>query len=121
MRRRRPRRGSSSARWPASLRSRCARKATPCSRSSRSTPDIVIVEGGQASQASALNAGLAAADADAIAILEDDDQWQPNFLEQALAAFEVADFVSSTQLAVLVNGEVLRIFDFPTPSGWVIK
>ena len=84
-------------------------------------PQVVVVEGGQASQASALNAGLAAVDADAVAILEDDDQWQPNFLEPALAAFEVADFVSSTQLAVLVHGEVLRSFDFPTPSGWVIK
>ncbi len=82
---------------------------------------VVVVEGKQASQASALNAGLEAADSDAVAILEDDDQWQQNFLEQALAAFEVADFVSSTQLATLVNGDVLRIFDFPTPSGWVIK
>ncbi len=87
----------------------------------RISSDIRVIEAKQALQSAALNAALAEARGDAVSILEDDDHWQPMFLEQALAALGDAEFVSSTQLSTLVNGEVLRIFDFPTPSGWVMK
>ena len=56
-----------------------------------------------------------------MAILEDDDQWASQFLERAIAALEKVDFVSSTQLEVTSDEVVIRINDFPTPSGWVMK
>lgn len=73
------------------------------------------------SQALAINAAAKLIDGDVVALLEDDDQWEPQFLEIAIAALERFDFVSSTQLEVLENGNVVRINDFPTPSGWVMK
>jgi glycosyltransferase involved in cell wall biosynthesis len=72
------------------------------------------------SQAAALNAAAARAEGDHLAILEDDDAWHPPFLEIALEALQQADFVASTQLEVDERGEVRRINDFPTPSGWVM-
>lgn len=73
------------------------------------------------SQAAALNAAAKMVDGDLVAILEDDDQWEPAFLEESTAALENAAFVSSTQLEVTSDGKVLRINDFPTPSGWLMK
>jgi len=57
-------------------------------------------------------------DSDYVAFLEDDDQWNPEFLETAFKAIDHCDFVSSTQLEVDEKNEVIRINDFPTPSGW---
>jgi glycosyltransferase involved in cell wall biosynthesis len=83
--------------------------------------DVRVVEGERASQASALNAALSAAQGEVIAILEDDDAWLTVFLEIALEVIKSRGFVSSTQLNVLASGDVLGIFDFPTPSGWVMR
>jgi len=82
---------------------------------------VRFVEAAGRSQAAALNAAAREMSADYLAILEDDDEWQPQFLELSLAALRQADFVSSTQLEVTAKGEVVRIMDFPTPSGWVMK
>ena len=71
-------------------------------------------------QAAALNAAAARAEGAYLAFLEDDDAWHPPFLETALEALKLADFASSTQLEVDEQGQVLRILDFPTPSGWVM-
>jgi glycosyltransferase involved in cell wall biosynthesis len=71
-------------------------------------------------QAAALNAAAARAEGDYLAFLEDDDAWHPPFLETALEALKLAEFASSTQLEVDERGQVLRILDFPTPSGWVM-
>jgi hypothetical protein len=75
------------------------------------------------SQAEALNAAAGVFDHDALAILEDDDHWLPGHLEKSLRALHERelDFVSSTQLQVDEMGEVSSIFDFPTPSGWVMR
>ena len=75
------------------------------------------------SQASALNAAAEGIDHDFIAILEDDDQWLPGHLETSVQALQdrALDFVSSTQLQIDASGEVASIFDFPTPSGWVMR
>ena len=84
-------------------------------------PGIHFAESRGHSQAAALNAAAKMVDGDLVAILEDDDQWEPTFLEESTAALENAAFVSSTQLEVTPDGEVLRINDFPTPSGWLMK
>ena len=73
------------------------------------------------SQACALNAAAAAIDGDFVAILEDDDQWSPNFLEAGFLVLDHTDFVSSTQLEVEESGEIIGIVDYPTPSGWLMK
>jgi len=86
-----------------------------------SQPGIRFAESRGHSQAAALNAAAKTVDGDLIAILEDDDQWEPAFLEESTRALENADFVSSTQLEVTPDGEILRINDCPTPSGWVMK
>ena len=73
------------------------------------------------SQAAALNAAARHIDSDFVSILEDDDRWHPRFLyfaQQAMAAF---DFSSSTQLEVTADRNILKINDFPTPSGWFMK
>jgi len=75
---------------------------------------------GKGGQANACNAGAEAAQGDYLAFLEDDDRWLPLRLE-ALEALEEADFTSSTQLEVNIDGDVIRINDFPTPSGWMMR
>jgi glycosyltransferase involved in cell wall biosynthesis len=72
------------------------------------------------SQAAALNAGIRSADTDCIAFLEDDDRWHPRFLEFAYKALASAGFSSSTQLEVDDKEAIVRINDFPTPSGWLM-
>ena len=71
-------------------------------------------------QAAALNAGLRDVHEEYLAFLEDDDEWQPTFLANAMLALQHGDFVSSTQFEVDENGKLLRINDFATPSGWLM-
>ena len=82
-----------------------------------------VSEAATPSQASALNAAAGVFDHDVLAILEDDDHWLPGHLEKSLRALQdrELDFVSSTQLQVDEAGEISSIFDFPTPSGWVMR
>ena len=68
-----------------------------------------------------MNSAAALFNHDFIAFLEDDDEWRPPFLGVALPALEQAPFVSSTQLEIHPNGEVVCINDFPTPSGWIMR
>lgn len=82
---------------------------------------VRFAEGGVASQAAALNAAARFLDHSYLAILEDDDEWHPEFLGLAIEALQHSDFVSSTQLEVDTQGEPISIFDFPTPSGWVMR
>lgn len=72
------------------------------------------------SQAAALNAAARRFDHDYIALLEDDDVWAPAFLGVAMNGLRQADFISSTQLEVTDQGEIVYINDFATPSGWVM-
>jgi len=90
-------------------------------------PDIPVgdlsirhVNATQRSQASALNAAAAISRGDFVAFLEDDDLWHPDHLAVSLQSLESAGFASTTQLEVDGAGHVLRINDFPTPSGWVM-
>jgi hypothetical protein len=82
---------------------------------------IEFVGSGGHSQAAALNAAAKRAEGECLAILEDDDMWDRMFLRTALDALSKAEFLSSTQLELDEKGEVLRINDFPTPSGWVMR
>lgn len=88
---------------------------------------VQLVESDHASQASALNAGLRLVEASYVAFLEDDDQWEPAFLEVALQSLRqlsssgrTLGLVSSTQLELDSAGDVERVNDFATPSGWLM-
>ena len=85
-------------------------------------PELRFVKSDGRSQVKALNAALGEVGDrfDYVSFLEDDDQWHPEFCLWALSALALADFVSSTQLEVDEKGRVVRIFDFPTPSGWMM-
>lgn len=73
------------------------------------------------SAAAALNAAAMRAQGEFLAILMDDDMWYPAFLETALRALRQADFVSSTALELDAEGTIVRINDFPLPSGWLMS
>ena len=77
-----------------------------------------VAESTGRSQAAALNAVIRQVDADLVAFLEDDDEWMPTYLETMAQALAVGAFVSSTQLEVDEQDVIVRINDFPTPSGW---
>lgn len=79
---------------------------------------VRFVEG--KSQADAMNNGAIASTGSCVAFLEDDDTWRPGRVEAALEALKSADFTSSTQLEHSTEG-ILRVNDFPTPSGWFMK
>jgi len=82
---------------------------------------IRFVESDGRFQAKALNACIRSAAGEYIAFLEDDDEFEPKYLQTALAALASADFVSSTSLEVNKNGQIVRISDFPAPSGWLMR
>lgn len=82
---------------------------------------VRFVHASAASQASALNTAAKALDHAHLAILEDDDEWHPDFLAVAMGALKRAEFISSTQLQFDARGEIICVFDFPTPSGWVME
>ena len=84
-------------------------------------PEIRLAMSTGRSQAAALNAAASLIDGSLVSILEDDDQWDPRFLEHATNSLQTVDFVSSTQLEIGTEGEIVRINDFPTPSGWVMR
>ena len=73
------------------------------------------------SLAGALNAAAAAADCDYMSILEDDDQWHPNYLELAFETLKLAPFVSATQIEADENNYIIRIQDFCTPTSWTME
>jgi glycosyltransferase involved in cell wall biosynthesis len=79
---------------------------------------VEFARSGGRSQAEALNAAAERIHGDFVAVLEDDDEWMPPFLEVALAAAEKCAFVSSNQMEMA--GAAERIADYPTPSGWVM-
>lgn len=84
--------------------------------------DVIWARSAARSQAGALNAAIEAADDrfDCFAFLEDDDCWDVNYLTWSLNTLERYDFVSTTQLEIDETGKILRINDFPTPSGWMM-
>lgn len=83
---------------------------------------VTFVESHGKNLCAAVNAAAARATGEIISFLEDDDRWHLLFIAEALHAIEQgADFVSSTQIEVGQDGHMIRINDFPTPSGWVMR
>lgn len=81
---------------------------------------VKFVNASARSGAAAVNGAAATATGDYVAILEDDDVWHPDHLDVSLRVLEHCAFVSGTQLEVDEEGTVVRINDFPTPTGWVM-
>ena len=79
---------------------------------------VQCIESDGASQAKALNAAIRQLNDGFVAFLEDDDQWMSDYLNFAVQAVAHCDFVSSTQIEFDENDELIRVNDFPTPSGW---
>ena len=69
-------------------------------------------------QATALNTAIDKVKDGYVAFLEDDDQWEQNYLHIASKYQKHFDFISSTQAEYNEKGIFIRINDFPTPSGW---
>src|SRR5215469_8886972 len=72
-------------------------------------------------QSAKVNLAASVAKGDYLAILHDDDMWHPHFLKTALPVLRDVEFVTSTSLEVDENGEVIRIDDYPNPSGWIMR
>jgi hypothetical protein len=90
----------------------------------RSLADVTFIRSAGRGQAGAINAAAKAAmeqNHEFVALLEDDDCWEPDFLSSALAALDTCDFVSSNQLEIDPSEHCIRINDFPTPSGWIMR
>ena len=75
---------------------------------------------GFSGQAHAMNAAVRAATGDVIAILEDDDYWQSLWIDRAVPYLSEFDLVTGNQVMVDVAGRFIRIYDFPTPSAWLM-
>ena len=88
--------------------------AAALSRFLEDAPDITFAVADEVSQAAAVTE----ASGTYLAMLEDDDRWQPRFLEHALEAIKECEFVSSNQLELPPDDVVGHINDFATPSGW---
>lgn len=82
--------------------------------------NISCVESQRHSQAAALNAAIGKVQEGYVAFLEDDDEWLPDYLDVGMQALAQCDFVSSTQVEFNENNVLIRINDFPTPSGWLM-
>lgn len=95
-------------------------EAAPPAMESFDVP-VKFINASARSGAAAVNAAAATATGDYVAFLEDDDVWDPDHLEVSLRTLEHAAFVSGTQLEVDDEGTVVRINDFPTPTGWVMR
>ncbi len=82
--------------------------------------NVKFIESSGSSQAAALNAGIKETSDENgfISILEDDDEWLPEFLFFARQAVSNFDFISSNQSLLNEEGKFLDVLDFPTPSGW---
>lgn len=83
--------------------------------------DVQCVESDGKSQAAALNAATRRIEGDYLAFLEDDDRWLPHYLSVVAQVIDSADFVSSNQVELDADGNILRFLDFPTPSGWLMR
>jgi len=82
-------------------------------------PGIQIVESAGRTQAAALNAAAAHAEGEFVAFLEDDDLWDPCFVQAALTALALKGFGFSSSSLLETNeaGRPLRMLDFPIMSG----
>lgn len=81
---------------------------------------LTFVRSVGAGQALALNAALRACSGDVVAILEDDDKWDPYKLAVQLPLLDRYDLVTCNQREEDEYANFVRYNDFATPSGWVM-
>ncbi len=82
---------------------------------------VVAANAARPGQSAALNAAVAAAGGEVVAVLEDDDYWEPKRLEYGLAWLEKHDLVTCNQREVDADGSFVGVNDYPTPSGWLMR
>jgi len=89
--------------------------------------EIKIIESNKPTQAHALNSGIQKSDADYVSFLEDDDSWHPYFIEislknlNQLLSKDKFGITSSNELEINFANQIIRVNDFPTPSGWFMN
>ena len=89
--------------------------------------NIQLLQSIKPTQAHALNTGIKKTDADYVSFLEDDDYWHPNFIDTSLKNLNKLlnnhkfGMISSNQLEINSAKQIIRINDFPTPSGWLMN
>jgi glycosyltransferase involved in cell wall biosynthesis len=83
--------------------------------------DGVKVVHGKRSQSAAVNAAVRKSTGDVLAFLEDDDYWEPQKMEAQLPQLDTYDLITCNQREITPKGDYIRVNDFPTPSGWVMK
>jgi hypothetical protein len=76
---------------------------------------------GKGGQAAAVNAAVKASTGEVIALLEDDDFWDPYKLSMQLPRLDDFDLVTCNQREIDTHGNFLRYNNFATPSGWVMR
>ena len=83
---------------------------------------ITFVAAPRPGQAAAVNAAVNASKGDVLAFLEDDDYWRSlNKLAIQLPYLDAYKLVTSNQREVTFDGQFVRINDFATPSGWLMR
>jgi hypothetical protein len=83
--------------------------------------NLSFVESDGVGQAKAVNAAAARATGEILAFCEDDDLWDARKLDYQLPALAHADLVTCSQRERTHLGAFVRVNDFATPSGWVMK
>lgn len=83
--------------------------------------DLIVVNGHAASQAAVVNAAVKRARGYMIAFCEDDDIWDIGKLAAQVPLLANADMVTCNQREVDTDGAFIRVNDFPTPSGWLMR
>jgi hypothetical protein len=84
---------------------------------------VIPVFADQCSQAAALNACIRVTQDDLVMFLEDDDFWEPGYVQLVLAVYASGqgfEMTTSNQLEIDEHGEPVRVNDFATPSSWSI-
>ncbi len=101
--------------WDMAVRTLLRRRRLPARFS-----DVRAVYAG-GGQAAAVNAAVKASTGEVIAMLEDDDFWDPYKLAKQLPLLDNFDLVTCSQREIDTYGNFLRYNNFATPSGWVMR
>lgn len=72
-------------------------------------------------QAGAVNTAVRLATGDVIATLEDDDYWEHGKLAAQLDCLQHYDLITCNARETTWDGAFIRMNDFPTPSGWLMR
>ncbi len=72
-------------------------------------------------RAAAANVAVQASTGGVLAFIDDDDRWNPRWLETATFFLDKFDLVSSSQAMFDLSGKVISTFDFAVPSTWVMR